>query len=53
MILSQTSGEQTEKFPVHSALLKQYHLFSIIYASVFFAVPFVVTFERLAKIFQS
>jgi len=29
-----------------------YHLFSIIYASLFFAVHFVVTFERLAKTFQ-
>ena len=29
-----------------------YHLFSVIYASLFFAVRFVVTFERLAKSFQ-
>ena len=26
-----------------------YHLFSVIYASLFFAVHFVVTFERLTK----
>ena len=29
-----------------------YHLFSIIYTSLFFAVRFVETFERLAKTFQ-
>ena len=29
-----------------------YHLFSIIYASLFFAVRFVETFERLAKTYQ-
>ena len=29
-----------------------YHLFSITYASLFFAVRFVLTFERLAKTFQ-
>ena len=29
-----------------------YHLFSVIYASLFFAVCFVETFERLAKTFQ-
>ena len=29
-----------------------YHFFSIIYASLFFAVCFVVTFERLAETFQ-
>ena len=29
-----------------------YHLFSIIYASLFFVVYFLVTFERLAKTFQ-
>ena len=29
-----------------------YHLFSVIYASLFFAVHFVETFERLAKTFQ-
>ena len=29
-----------------------YHLFSVIYASLFFAVGFVETFERLAKIYQ-
>ena len=29
-----------------------YHLFSVIYASLFFAVRFVETFERLAKTFQ-
>ena len=29
-----------------------YHLFSVIYTFLFFAVRFVVTFERLAKTFQ-
>ena len=29
-----------------------YHLFSVIYVSLFFAVCFVKTFERLAKTFQ-
>ena len=29
-----------------------YHLFSVIYASLFFAVCFVETFERLAKTYQ-
>ena len=29
-----------------------YHLFSVIYVSLFFAVRFVKTFERLAKTFQ-
>ena len=29
-----------------------YHLFSVIYISLFFAVRFVKTFERLAKTFQ-
>ena len=29
-----------------------YHLFSVIYTSLFFAVGFVETFERLAKIYQ-
>ena len=29
-----------------------YHLFSVIYTFLFFAVCFVVTFERLAKTFQ-
>ena len=29
-----------------------HHLFGVIYASLFFAVHFVVTFERLAKTFQ-
>ena len=29
-----------------------YHLFGVIYASLFFAVCFVETFERLAKTFQ-
>ena len=29
-----------------------YHLFSVIYASLFFAVRFVETFERLAKTYQ-
>ena len=29
-----------------------YHLFSVIYVSLFFAVSFVKTFERLAKTFR-
>ena len=29
-----------------------YHIFSVIYASLFFAVHFVETFERLIKTFQ-
>ena len=36
---------------VHSEVLF-YHLFSVIYVSLFFAVRFVETFERLAKTFQ-
>ena len=29
-----------------------YHLFSVIYTSLFYAVRFAVTFERLTKTFQ-
>ena len=37
---------------VHSEVSFIIVLFSIIYASLFFAVRFVVTFEKLAKTFQ-
>ena len=37
---------------VHSAVAFIIILFSLIYASLFFAVRYVVTFEKLAKTFQ-